>query len=89
MREVNKRTPSYPSWQQKVWLTHCKQPCAFIGFADGKTIEPFIDELQNDINALGIDRDYILQNLMKDGSLIGYLFQGLKCKQHRLHVDSD
>lgn len=86
---VTERTPSYPSWQQEVWLTHCNQPCAFIGFADYKTIEPFMAELQDDINNLGIDHEFILRNLSTDGRVVGYLFQCLNCKQHRLHVDSD
>ncbi|MGJ1204076.1 CbrC family protein [Sphingobacterium lactis] len=86
---VSERTPSYPSWQQEVWLTHCNQPCAFIGFADYNTIEPFMEELQDDINNLGIDREFILRNLRTDGRVVGYLFQCLNCKQHRLHVDSD
>src|SRR5690554_1791916 len=29
--QASERTPSYTSWQQEVWLTHCNEPCAFVG----------------------------------------------------------
>ena len=31
--EVNLRTPSYSSWQQDAWLTHCNDACEFHGDA--------------------------------------------------------
>src|SRR4051812_13763397 len=34
LAEVATRTPSYVSWQQEVWLSHCNEPCAFIDYAD-------------------------------------------------------
>lgn len=87
--EVTNRTPSYVSWQQEVWLTHCNEPCAFISYADTNTIEPLMEELNGDIESSGYDPDFIKRNLSKDGSLVGYLFQCVKCKKHRLHIDSD
>ena len=87
--EVTKRTPSYVSWQQEVWLTHCKEPCAFIGYADNKTIEPLIEELSDDIDNNGYEPEIIKEYLSKDGSLVGYLFQCTNCGKHRLHVDCD
>jgi hypothetical protein len=47
--QISERTPSYTSWQQEVWLSHCKQPCKLLGYADFKTIEPLLDELNNGI----------------------------------------
>ena len=87
--QASERTPSYTSWQQEVWLTHCNEPCAFIGYADTKTIEPLMEELNDDIENNGYDPDFIKSSLTKDGSLVGYLFQCVKCSQHRLHVDCD
>jgi len=87
--EITNKTPSYTSWQQEVWLTHCNEPCAFIGYADTKTIEPIIEELNDDIENNGYDPEFIRMHLSKDGSLVGYLFQCVNCEQHRLHVDCD
>ncbi len=87
--EASERTPSYTSWQQEVWLTHCNEPCAFIGYADTKTIEPLMAEINEDIENNGYEPEFIKNNLTKDGSLVGYLFQCVNCKQHRLHVDCD
>lgn len=87
--EITNKTPSYISWQQEVWLTHCNEPCAFIGYADIKIIEPLLEELSSDIENSGYGLDFIKSSLSKDGSLVGYLFQCVNCKKHRLHVDSD
>ncbi|MDR2834638.1 MAG: CbrC family protein [Bacteroidales bacterium] len=87
--EVSERTPSYNSWQQEVWLSHCNEPCAFIGYADGETIKPFIDELEDDIENNGYDKDEVLEFLSKNSSMVGYLFQCLHCGKHRLHIDCD
>jgi uncharacterized protein len=88
--EVAKRTPSYTSIQQEVWLAHCNEPCAFIGYADSETIKPYLEELKPDIESnIGYDPEDIRDNLTKDGSLVGYLFQCVKCGQRRLHADSD
>jgi uncharacterized protein CbrC (UPF0167 family) len=87
--EVSERTPSYTSWQQEEWLSHCNEPCAFIGYADGETVKPFIDELEEDIKKFGSEREEILESLSKDRSCVGYLFQCLHCGKHRLHIDFD
>ncbi|WP_435263593.1 CbrC family protein [Tenacibaculum sp. nBUS_03] len=86
--EISCKTPSYFSWQQEQWLSHCNEPCAFIGYADTKTIEPILDELKDDIeNNIGVDPDMIKEHLSKDGYLDGYLFRCVKCNKHRLHAD--
>ena len=88
--EVSQKTPGYISWQQEVWLSHCNEPCAFIGYADSQTIAPLLDELKDDIeNNIGFEPEYIRNNLTTNGSLVGYLFQCLHCGKHRLHADSD
>ena len=87
--EVSKRTPSYISWQQEVWLTHCNEPCKLISYADTKTIEPLMDELIDDIENNDYETEMVKEYLSKDGSLVGYLFQCVNCGQHRLHIDCD
>lgn len=88
--EISERTPSYISWQQEVWLTHCNEPCAFIGYADSEIIKPYLDELKEDIEInLGYDPEFITNYLTTEGSLVGYLFQCVNCGQHRLHADCD
>lgn len=87
--EITNKTPSYISWQQEAWLTHCNEPCAFIDYADVETIEPLLDELHDDIENNGYDPEFVRTALSKEGSLVGYLFQCVNCGQHRLHVDCD
>ena len=87
--EVSTKTPSYFSWQQEEWMSHCNEPCAFIGYADTKTIEPLMSELNEDIEKNGYGAEFIKEHLSKDGHLVGYLFQCVNCGQHRLHVDCD
>jgi uncharacterized protein CbrC (UPF0167 family) len=87
--EVSQRTPCYNSWQQEVWLSHCNEPCVFIDYADGETIKPFIDELEEDIEGNGYNKEQLLEWLSKNGSVVGYLFQCLHCGKHRLHNDFD
>lgn len=85
--EVCTKTPSYFSWQQEVWLSHCNEPCAFIGYADSLIIQPLINELKDDIENIGLPIKFFTDGITKDGDLGAYLFQCVKCKQHRLHVD--
>jgi len=87
--EVIHCTPGYTAWQQEAWSAHCDDLCAFIGYVGSKDIKPFIEELEDDIANSGYDEDQILNDMRKDGSLVGYLFQCLHCGKHRLHVDQD
>ena len=87
--KISERTPSYISWQQEVWLSHCNQPCKLLSYADAKTIEPLLDELNDDIENNGYEPEIIKEHLSKEGSLVGYLFQCVNCGQHRLQVDCD
>ena len=65
------------------------QPCAFLDYADSATIRPLLTELEEDIEEAGFDRKFVEDALTKDGWLVGYLFQCLTCKTHRLHIDCD
>ena len=85
--EVLYRTPSYISWQQQVWLSHCNEPCAFLAYVGAKEILPFWDELIKDIEQQELSADFVKANLSKDGDMIGYLFECLHCSKKRLHID--
>lgn len=82
--EICERTPSYFSWQQEVWLSHCNEPCAFIDYADTKTIEPYREEILSELDSIS---EETLEYLSKDGDCVGYLFQCIQCGKHKLHVD--
>ncbi len=85
--EITDKTPSYFSWQQEIWLTHCNEPCAFLGYANSQSIEPLIDELKEDIENSGIPTEYITKGLTEESDLGAYLFQCVNCGHHRLHID--
>lgn len=86
--ELCDRTPSYPAWQQAVWLTHCDRPCAFLGYAGADDLAPYLDQVLPDIREVSPrDPDGVLKHLGRDGAMAGCLFQCLQCGQHRLHVD--
>jgi len=87
--EITNKTPSYVSWQQEVWLTHCNEPCAFIGYVDADDIQPYYEELREDIETYTEFNPEMINYLSKDDSVVGYLFQCLQCGKHRLHIDYD
>ncbi len=49
LNEICTKTPSYFSWQQEEWLTHCNEPCQFIGYGTSETIKPILNEVKEDI----------------------------------------
>ncbi|MDR1451030.1 MAG: CbrC family protein [Helicobacteraceae bacterium] len=80
LEEVTKRTPGYIGWQQEVWLAHCGDLCAFIGYVGWNEIQDklndFVD-IESDIedyNSMSIDD--LSKYLVNEGSLQGYLFLG-------------
>lgn len=89
--ELVHRTPGYCGWQQEVWLSHCGDFCAYIGYAKRREIEALSDELAVDLQLvkkqyrLG-DEDF-LQAV--DGALCAYLFKCIHCGHHRVAFDSD
>lgn len=87
LEEILLRTPGYVGWQQEVWLAHCNEPCAFIDYVGSEEIEPYFDEIKDDIECY--PEDLIKSSLSKNGSLVGYLFECVKCGKKRLHIDSD
>lgn len=89
--EVATRTPSYTSWQQEQWRSHCGRPCAFLGDIGAADLTPYLDEpaFAADVDGgLGWDAALLREHLTAGGDLAGYLFRCLKCGAHRLHVDA-
>lgn len=88
LRAITDKTPTYHSWQQQTWLSHCNQPCVFLGYADKTTLAPFADEVLPDLKAFNAkDYEWLLEHLSKDGNIVGCLFACKCCGQHRLHID--
>ena len=89
--EVTMRTPGYRGWQQEVWLSHCNDLCAFLGYVAWDDIKDKLDDfasLETDIQGYRMTVSDLEKHLIKDGHLQGYLFQCLHCKKYRLHMDS-
>lgn len=89
--EVATRTPSFPSWQQEEWRSHCGRPCAFLGDIGSSDLAPYLEEpdFLADVNGgLGWNPDLIRTRLRAAGDLAGYLFRCMTCGAHRLHVDA-
>ncbi len=90
-REVSDRTPSYPSWQQEQWRSHCGRPCAFVGYVGADELVVYLHEkdFAADVDGgTGFEPVVVRKYLEVEGDLSGYLFQCLTCGAHRLHVDS-
>ena len=85
--EICHKTPSYISYQQEKWLTHCNEPCKYLGYATSVMIRPFLDELIEDIEKVGVPREYITEHLTENSDIGAYLFQCSNCGKHRLHID--
>jgi len=90
--EVTTKTPGYRGIQQEVWLNHCDDLCAFIGYVVWDDIKSKLNDLaclESDIEKFGMNISDLETHLIKDGHMQGYLFQCLHCKKFRLHMDFD
>lgn len=91
--ELLHRTPGYNGWQQEVWLSHCGDFCAYLGYADWNRLAPLADELVDDIDQakedMSLEDDEEFRQALSDGSLYAYLFKCLHCGAHRVAFDLD
>ena len=90
--ELEYRTPTYYTFQEKEWPTHHDDYCAFIGYAGWKEIAAYAAELAADLARLRRWTKWVKADLeaWKTGSSVqGYLFRCLTCGVHRLTVDMD
>ena len=42
--QVLERTPSYSSWLGEVWLTHCNDCCAFVGYVGWEEVKNMLED---------------------------------------------
>lgn len=62
----------------------------FLGYADTDSIQPFYNEIKEEFIESGQNYPLeILNNISKDGHVVGYLFQCTQCGKHKLHIDCD
>ena len=91
--ELIHRTPGYRGWQQEVWLAHCNDYCAFVGYVGMEELEKMgLAESLEDIyrkDAAMFDIDVIRENMENESGLQGYLFRCLHCGKYQLYADCD
>ena len=98
--EIMYRTPSFNSWQDQEWLSHCKTPCAYIGQVYiGDLIKMGIyKQVRTELAKTFYYKqmpmtiaeiDDLLINMTEDSSLEGHLFRCVLCGRYKLHIDID
>jgi uncharacterized protein CbrC (UPF0167 family) len=88
--EVTKRTPSYNSWQQEVWLTHCQDACAFYGDVDAREIKNLDEETFQRFRFESEMKEDVLKSIIESypyGSTCIYKFVCLHCGERKYHLD--
>lgn len=91
--ELIHRTPCYCSWQHEVWLTHCNDYCAFVGYVGMDELEKMgladrLEEIYRKDEAR-FDIEDIRECMTNNGSMQGYLFRCLHCGKYQLYADCD
>ncbi len=98
--EIMYRTPSFATWQEKEWLSHCKTPCTYIGqvyigdllkigiYKQVRTELSKTFYYQN-MPMTVAEIDDMLINMVEDSSLEGHLFKCTQCGRYKLHIDLD
>ncbi|MEN6670919.1 CbrC family protein [Psychrobacter sp. B38] len=91
VKEVCERTPSFISWQQERWLSHCNDACEFHGDADKSDLEALTGEdLNKFLNAEYIEPEFwshILQSYTEGGDLAVYKFKCRVCGKDQFYSD--
>ena len=87
--ELIHRTPGYHGWQQEYWRAHCDDYCAFRGYVGSAELRELglLDEVLDNPDWDGWQRDIIPSGLENGGSPQGYLFQCLHCGKYLLQFD--
>src|SRR5258708_25776934 len=88
--ELHHRTPGYHSWQSEVWLSHHNDFCAFVGYVGWKEIQPFVEELAEDLTKIKASYGFSqtqLEQWENNSDVERYLFQCVVCGKHRLSAD--
>lgn len=91
VKEVCERTPSFISWQQERWLSHCNDACEFHGDAEKSDLV----DLQNKNLDQFLANEYItakvwsiiLQSYDKGGDTAIYKFKCRVCGENQFYAD--
>ena len=91
--ELIHRTPGYCGWQQEVWLAHCNDYCAFVGYVGMTELEKMglsdkLEDIYRKDEAM-FDIGDIRECMTNGGSMQGYLFRCLHCGKYQLYADCD
>jgi uncharacterized protein len=96
--EVCKRTAGYCGWQHDVWLTHCNDACAYLGFPavaefDGE-LAPAVAELIDIVGMFesewqNMRRARVPEGYQPQGHVGLYTFRCLHCGTFLLASDSE
>ena len=91
--ELIHRTPGYCGWQQEVWLAHCNDYCAFVGYVGMAELEKMglsdkLEDIYRKDEAM-FDIGDIRECMTNGGSMQGYLFRCLHCGKYQLYADCD
>lgn len=91
VREVCERTPGYVSWQQEVWLSHCRDACEFHGDAEPDELRALSEDVLADLLAVnGINAEHwpaLLESYRKGGDPSVYKFVCRHCGTPRYGLD--
>ena len=94
--ELTHITPSYCGWQQEIWVTHCDDFCAFVGYVGAKelkemgVLEEVIENGSPEFSAEWSEEQIeIIKNMVDGGHVQGYLFKCLHCGKYFLYYDVD
>lgn len=93
--EFENCTPSFASWQDNYWLTHCDDYCEFISQVywddivklGDHVVGQVITDYLNQNNGLNISVEQLKEQLVEDGPIAGYLFRCVGCHTYRLLVE--
>lgn len=94
MEEIAHRTPSFNSWQQEQWFTHCGDAASFLGpmgraelaAYGADALAALRDSLLQD-QMPEADADDMLRELDRNYGPTGYLFRCLHCGKYGGYVD--
>lgn len=90
VNEVTKRTPSYNSWQQEVWLTHCKDVCEFHGDVSEQEIKNLDEETFQRFRFESEMKEEVLKSIIENypfGSACIYKFVCRHCGEVKYHLE--
>lgn len=90
---VDRRTPSFASWQATQWFFHCGDGAMFLGPAGAAELAPFPDALEmlrHELSEWEWPADQVehcLSSLDKNGQPTAYLFRCRVCAAHLAYSD--